>query len=273
MEHELDIEPEPSELALVRAAPEIDITQLLRFIPDPVLKARVEAAAEAAQVDPATDGVEAASAALVPVREAIKEVEERFADPVGLAHSLHKRLTAWRAEFRKPGDDVIASQSRLIRAEEKRLRDKAEAEARARQAEADRQARARAAQAAREAKAEGADPGVVDALKRAAKTAAAPPVAVAEAPALVGMTTTQRWKARFVGTPEDAEPNPGADSYTPRQQHQARKLLRAIADGKVPLAAAPIDWKYLNRRAQAERSTLAIPEVEAFDAGGSRAKR
>jgi hypothetical protein len=48
--------------------------------------------------------------------------------------------------------------------------------------------------------------------------------------------------------------------------------MKAILDGRAPLAAVEINWSYLNRRAKADKGTLAIPGVEAFEEGSVRAK-
>jgi len=276
----LDIEPEAestpsSSLALISALPEINILTLLRFLPDLAFKRRVEEAASAARAIKVEgrDGVERATAALVPVRAAIEASNAAFEDPCSLANQLHKRLTGLRIDFRRVGEEVVVAKSAEVYAETRRL-DRIIEDARIKaQAEADRQAREAAAAAAKAAKAEGASQAVVEVLKQQAKTATAAPVASPIArPTLHGMTMTAKWRARFVGTPDGAEPNPDVADYSVRQQAQARRLLRAIADGKVPLAAAPLDWGYLNKRAAAEKSTLDIPEIEAFDAGGTRKK-
>jgi len=49
--------------------------------------------------------------------------------------------------------------------------------------------------------------------------------------------------------------------------------MRAIAEGRVPLAAIEINWSYLNKRAGAEKTALAIPGIEAVDEGNARRKK
>jgi hypothetical protein len=82
----------------------------------------------------------------------------------------------------------------------------------------------------------------------------------------------ERWRARLRGTPPEADPNPEMDALSLAQQQQVRTFLRAVADGRVPLTAIAINWSYLNKRAAAEKGTLDLPEMEAFDEGGVRAK-
>jgi len=148
----LDIEPEAestpsSSLALISALPEINILTLLRFLPDLAFKRRVEEAASAARAIKVEgrDGVERATAALVPVRAAIEASNAAFEDPCSLANQLHKRLTGLRIDFRRVGEEVVVAKSAEVYAETRRL-DRIIEDARIKaQAEADRQAREAAA--------------------------------------------------------------------------------------------------------------------------------
>ena len=288
MNHELDIEPDspavsPGQLSLIPEAAPLPLAQalpsdfplftLLRFVPDPALKKRADALATVALAVGVTghDGVLAASAALVPLRDQLGVIRACFKDPKGLAHQLHKRLTGLETDFCKAGDEAVKTQDRAIYDENARLERAADEARRKAQEEADRLTRQQAAEAAKQAAKAGAPKPVVEALKEAAKTATAAPVASpVPAPTLIGMTTVERWKARFRGASAGADPNPEMDALTPAQQAQVRRLMGLAAQGKAPLRCFAIDWGWLNARAAADKTTFDVPEVEAYDAGGTR---
>jgi len=131
-----------------------------------------------------------------------------------------------------------------------------------------------AAKAAERAAAARAPLEIVEELRREAATATAPPVMVPdlEPPILRSSSTVTTWKARLVGTSADAEPNPEVVALTPAQRLQVFALLRDILDGKAPLGAIELNWKYLNARAKADRKTMSIAGVEPYQDTGLRAK-
>lgn len=279
-EHETSPQPEAIAaiepgLALMQALPaDFPLARLLQFVPDLALKRRVETAAEAALAVSVLGaaGVSAAEQALEPVRSALKAVEDGFEFPTNAAYQLHKRLTGLRGDFSKSGADALVLVGRRIVDENRRLTAEAEAERRRQQAEADRHAREDATRAAKEAERAQAPPAVVQTLTRQAQTAVAPPVTRHPGPAMASSSVVERWKARFQDV-VDGEPNPCVADMTPEQQIEARALLVAIAQGQQPLAGIEINWSYWNKRAAAEKTTMAVPGLEAFDEGGLRAKR
>jgi len=110
-------------------------------------------------------------------------------------------------------------------------------------------------------------------MKEQAKVATAPPVASPlHVPALRETSTVQNWKARLKGTLADDEPNPDVADLTPAQQAAVMELLAAIVAGSEKLACIQLNWSFLNAQAKGSRSTLRIAGIEAFDAGGTRAK-
>jgi hypothetical protein len=98
-----------------------------------------------------------------------------------------------------------------------------------------------------------------------------PQSAVAPA-ALRSSSVVKTWKARIAGTPADDEPLPDIASLTPAQRIQVLKLLDAIIAGAAPLTCIEINTSYLSSRAKADKSTLAIPGIEAYEDMGTRAK-
>lgn len=251
------------------------LDQLLTFIPDIRLKRGAEAMAEEAlAIDVSTpDGFARADASLSALRERIATIEECFAEPVDRANQLHKRLTGLRTDFTLAAVTAVKTVGQRVVAEDRRLKDLADAARRQAQAEADRQAREAAARAAREAAKANAHPNVVARLEQAAKSATAAPVAspAASAP-LASTSVVQRWKARLRGSPAEAEPNPKVADLSKDQQEQARKLCAAIGRGEEPLSAVELNWSYLNKRAGAEKAAFAITGLEAFDEGGTRSR-
>lgn len=283
---ELCLEPEtaaepslvaPTQVALMQVLPaDFPLPALIRFVPDARLRAAAdEAAALAMSLD--VRGPEAlvqADAALSVLRGRQKAIEEHFAAPAEIANNLHKSLTGTRREWLARGEEAIQSVSRRIYTESRRLADLAAEERRKVQAEADRVARqeaARQAKAAEEAKAPAA---VVETLKQQAETAQAPPVAdvATAAPKLNGLSTVKNWTCTIAGTPREADQQPAMADLTPAQRLKVLELLRAVLEGKAPIACFEIAWPYLKKRAKADESTLAIPGIEAYDAGGVRAK-
>lgn len=278
MEPEL-AEPEvvpDGEVVLARSLPlGFNLPALLRFLPDVRLKQKADAAAaEALAIDvTAEGGLVHADNALVPLRASIAAIEVGFEDPVSLANQLHKRLTGLRGDFSKVASDALALVSRRIYAEKKRQDDLAREAQRQAQEVANAQARAEAAAAAKAAQQAGQSKQVVTVLKQQAKVAvAAPVVSPLPAPVLASTSTVPKWKARFVGTPAEAEPNPEVGALTEAQQGQMRGLIQAVLDGKAPLAFFQINWSLINKKAQAEKTTFLVPFLEAFDEGGTRAK-
>lgn len=281
VEPEVDPTPAPATAivssALVEILPaDFPLPVLARFIPNAALRVAVDDAARYAlsvSVE-GPDGLKRADLALSALRTSLKAIDEHFDEPTRIANDLHKRLTGIRGEWQATGKAAAQTVGQRMYAEQRRLEDIAAEERRKAQAEADRQAREAAKREADEAARNQAPAPIVDELHRQAETATAPPVAAPHSapPALKGSSTVTTWKARLVGTSGAEEPNPCSADFTVAQRGQALTLLKAILDGRAPLTAVEINWSYLNSRAKADKSTLAIPGIEAFEVGGVRAK-
>ncbi len=249
---------------------------LIRFVPDGRLRAAADQAATyALGVDVAgPEGLQRADVAVTALKASLKAIDEHFADPCDTANQLHKRLTGMRAEWVTAGKTATETVGRRIWQEQRRLDAIAAEERRKRQEEEDRQARERARAEAEAAEKAKAPAPVVQELRRQAQTATAPPVApAASAPApLKGISSVTTWKARIAGSPADADPNPGMDALTPAQWLRVVELLKGIIDGTAPRTAIALDWSYLSKRAKADKGTLAIAGIEAYEDGGIRSK-
>ena len=282
---ELELEPEalgpvqmmlPAPVRLMDALPaNFPIGTLLSFLPDPKLKRDLEAqAARALALDvTGAAGVQRADRALADLRLAVAAVEQTFDEVVKIANALHKRLTGLRADFTAQATAVIKTLNARVYAEQTALRQAAELVRIRAQQEADRLARAAAAAVAKEAERAKAPAALVEALKAQAQTMTAPPVVSPTlAPVLAHTAIVERWKVRPAGCQVHLDPNPSVSDMTGEQRERIYELLAAVLSREVPLECIEVNWPYLNRRAAAEKSTLAIPGLEAFDAGGTRAK-
>lgn len=284
-----DIEPEllaePTEAILVSSAalaalPDFPLRTLLTFLPDVRLKAelaRKAAAALAIDVQ-APGGLQQADAALGAIRDDIKGIalcfdgDKATPGPTALAHDLHKRLTGLRGDFLQAGEAALAEIGKRIYDETKRLERIAEQERRQRQIEADKIARETAARAAKEAAKAQAPAAVVAQLQQQAQVATAPPVSAVAPPALAHTATAALWKARLRGTLPGAEPHPETADMTEPQRLSFLQVIRAVFEGRAPLSLLSMNWTSADARAKADKGTLAIEGLEAFDAGSIRGK-
>jgi hypothetical protein len=276
----LDIEPEEAavgvagEMALAQVLPpDFPLRTLLTFLPDVRLKHRLLAhSAEAMAVAVENGGAEAlraAEAALVPVRDDIKEIGECFAEPCDLANQLHKRMTGLRGDFLGAGEQAVKVVGQRIYAETQRLKRLVDDERRKRQEEADRQARETARKAAEAATAQAAPAPVVEELLRRAETAVAPPVGGLDEPVLGTLWTSAKWKARLVGTLPGGEARPKIAMLSEAQAKSLKQMLQAIVDGRAPLGLIDVDWGMADKLAKAN---MAVDGLERFDEGSTRAK-
>jgi hypothetical protein len=275
--------PEPTEarevqsLGLMTVLPaDFPLPSLIRFVPDPALKAQIDAAAEAAlgiEVVGAS-GLRQADQAIASLRRAVGDVRQHFEEPASQAHALHVAITSCRGQWMQAGETAITVVGRRIAAETARLQAIADDERRKAQAEANRLERDRLRREAEAAAQQAAPEHIVQAMKAEAETATAPPVApaVSSPPPLASTTILQTWKARPAGTPADADPNPEIGDLSPMQAGEIRKLMRAAADGLESLACFSIDWGYINRRAKAEGKAFRMAGVEAYQDSSTRAK-
>ncbi len=272
------LEPRPTYgLPLTQILPaDFPLPALIRFVPDPALKAQIDAAAEAAlglEVVGA-EGLKQADQALASVRAAVKAVREHFDEPASQAHALHVAITSCRGQWTQSGETAITVVGRRIAAETARLQAIADADRRKAQAEADAREREVRRRQAEEAASRAAPEHIVQAMKAEAETATAPPVAPAAAapPPLASTTILQTWKARPIGTAADSDPNPDIMNLSPIEAGHIRALMRAAADGLESMACFAIDWSYINHRAKAEGKAFKMTGLEAFQESSTRAK-
>ena len=293
----LDIEPEPGEdmrdllpsvkpptaepaapaaLAIAEVLPsDFPLPALVRWVPNLALRRELQqVTGDALGIDVRGAGcLQAADIALGRLRATIKTVEQHFEEPADIAYRLHKRITGLRSEWLHDAVDTVQVVGRRIAVENQRLKaisyyhllnyhEKADAET--------REQRRREAEAAAK---QGAPEPIVQQMRHAAAVATAAPVPVNPiAPTLASTTVTKTWRARIAGTPADAEPRPAMADLSPAQQLEVRKLLGEIVAGRLPLTLLELNYSALNDRAKAEKGTLAIPGIEAYEDIGTRAK-
>lgn len=263
-------------VALMQVLPaDFPLPGLIRFVPDVALRQAADAAtiyAIGIEVQ-GREGLQRADVAVTALRTSLKAIEDHFAEPVDTANKLHKRLTGLRSDWIDRGAAAVKTVGSRIWSEQNRLDTIDRETARKQQAEEDRKAREVAAAEAKAAAAAQAPAPVVEELQQRAKTATAPPVQpAAPVQKLQGSSVVTTWKARIAGTPGSDEANPDTEALTPAQRVEVMKLLKAILDGRAPMATISLNYSYLNKRAKADKSTLAIPGIEAFEEGGIRSK-
>lgn len=281
-----EIEPEqtePSATVAMVATPTLveilgaddPIPFLAKWIPNVALRDRALTLANEALAIAVTgpEGIAAADAKLGELREAHKANYTQFEEPAAILNKAHKRVTGLRSEWTTESSDAIKTVSDRIVSEEQRL-ERIEAEKRRQeQAEADRQAREAAAAEAKAAAEAQAPAEVIEDLFKQAQAAVAPPVATRQPAApLKSSATVKSYKARLASTTGDREPNPDIADLNAAERNDVLTLLRAIVEGKAPLQALAINWSYLNTRAKADKTTLQIPGIVAYEIGGLRAK-
>jgi hypothetical protein len=263
-------------IALQQVLPaDFPLPQLIKFIPNTQLRdAAQQATAYALDVKvDGPDGLQRADVALTALRGSLKAITDHFADPAEIANRLHKWITGTRGSWLETGEAAVRTIGTRIFTEQRRLDAVAAEERRKAQAEADRLAREQAQREADAAKKAQAPAPVVKELERQAATATAPPVHVpTSSPVLQGSSTVATWKARLVGTPAESEPNPKMAELSPAQRAQVIALMEGVISGADPITAFELNWSVLNGRAKADKGTLRITGIEAFESGGVRAK-
>lgn len=274
--------PAPSGQALLSSAlveilpADFQLPLLARFVPNQALKTAVgETVRELLAVDvTAADGLARADQLQGALNGQLKAIDAHFEEPAAVAFELHRHITGLRADFKREGVEAQKTMARRVFDEVERRNALERERRRKEQEEADRRERERLAKEAQDAEAAQAPPEVVEELKQQAQTATAAPVTrpTSATSSLRNMTTTKTWCARIQGTPGTDDPNPTIDSLSPAQRLKVIELLKAIIDGKAPLAAIELNWSYLNKRAKADKSAIGIPGIEAFQQGGVRAK-
>lgn len=163
--------------------------------------------------------------------------------PITLANRSWKSLLAKFGERDEPAEKLERDLGRKILAfdnEQRRIQEEKQREAQ-RKAEADEEARR--AQAAFEMEEAGIDDAEIAEVVYAPITAVAAPVEPTYQKAQ-GVSRRENWKARVV---------------------DLKKLCKAIGAGKVPVEYVEPNMTALNARAKADKSTLDLPGVEAYD--------
>lgn len=203
-----------------------------------------------------------AGAFLTTIKDVRRQIDATFDGPIAAAYASHKAIVAAKRAHADPVDEA----ERIVKQKMGAYRQKQEDEARERQRvaeeaarkvaeEARRVAEAAARKAAEEARAAEVARLKAEGDKKAAAAAAraaiyVPPVVVAPpAPVVVphvapataaGVSFRERWTASVADFPA---------------------LVRAVADGKAPIALLAPDMSALNRHATAYKATAPIPGV------------
>jgi hypothetical protein len=263
--------------ALIEVLPaDFPLPVLARFVPNQALRTAVaEVCRDLLAIDvTAADGVDKADTALGLLRERMKAVDAHFDEPARIAYELHRHITGMRADFNREGVETQKTMARRLFDETERRQAIERERLRREQQEANERERERLRLEAAEAAKHQAPPAVVEQMQQEAETATAPPVGTRSTPATTmrNSTVTKTWKARVQGTPATDEPNPETADLNAAQRHQVLEAMKAIIDGRAPLAVFAINWSYLNKRAAADKSAMGIPGFEAFQVGGLRAK-
>lgn len=203
-----------------------------------------------------------AGAFLLMVKDARREIDATFDGPIAAAFAAHKSIVAAKREHTAPVDEAerIVKQKmgayRQKQEDEARERQRAaEAEARRVQEEALKVAEAAARKAAEEARAAEVERLKAEGNKKAAAAAAkaalyVPPVVMPAPVAVVvphvapavasGVSFREKWTASVT---------------------DLAALVRAVADGKAPLALLAADATMLNKHATAYKDKSPIPGV------------
>jgi hypothetical protein len=178
--------------------------------------------------------------------ETLKSVKGRQSELKALRETITRpmlaALEAARALFRKP-EQTLADAEQLLKQsmshyDEEQERQRAEAQRKLDEA-AERERR-RLAQQAERAAAKGDADKAAELQERAAMVVA--PIAQEERPAVAGVSRRETWHAEVT---------------------DLRALVRAVADGVVPLSAIEANKKFLNGAARALRNELRYPGVRA----------
>jgi hypothetical protein len=281
-----DVEPDDAPIEAVSTErvlePEVmpddfKLPALVQFVPNIEFKRAIVRAADAANAVVVTgnEGLALADTATAELRRAIAAVKAHFEDPKSRANKVHKWISGKESEWIGIATEALDDIARRQIRENARLDAIAREQDRANQAAADEDARMANARAAERAEKDGQPEKVVEQLREQARTATAAPVARSESAPVAPKSSTikKEFKARFIGTADDGEPNPSIKELNDAQRLSVIKLCKAIYEGKVPMSCIKeIDWGYLNKRADSENTTLAIPGIEAFEVSSLRAK-
>jgi hypothetical protein len=179
--------------------------------------------------------------------EQLKSIKAKQKELKGLRETITKpmraALDAVRALFAKPEERLGAAEDTLkglmSAYDDEQDRQRQEAQ-RKLDEEAERQRKRLEAQAAK-ARAAGNADKAADLTDRAAMTFA--PIAQQQAPAVAGIARRQNWHAEVT---------------------DLRALVRAVAEGRVPLTAIEANRTFLNSQARALRDELRYPGVRAL---------
>lgn len=275
-ENELEVVSDPPVAQVLPDNVRSGIGTLLMFVPDAGIQKVIEERTEATlAVDvEGENGLQLADENIAQLKAAIREGRDMFDQPVSMANTLHKRLTALRSLFIHDAQSAVDEVSRRIVRETRRQEQEAEQARLAAQREADRLAKEAAEKAAAKARENEAPEPIVQELELQAKQAAAPPISVpSKTKKLTKSTIAEHWKSRLMA--KSGQEQPKTEDMTPDQTQVFVKLIEAVAKGETDWRILQIDWKYLDKRAKADKSALngRIPGIDFYDAGSLRGKR
>ena len=253
---------------------------LLKFVPNAALRVAADADAARLLAITVSDDLtcQQMDQALARQRTHKQVIEGHFEEPTAAANRLHKTLTSKRAEFLTESERAIREGGdRIWRFNKEKERQAAEAR-RVAQEEADRLARETAQREVEGAKKAGIAPTLIEQLEKQAETVTAPPVPTTVSTprqTLQNNVVSDTWKVRLEGTPASAlvlQPEKTAEMTDP-ERGSVLKLLKAITAGEAPISLIRVDWTTANQRVKADKGTLRIAGLIAYEAsGGTRGK-
>lgn len=284
-----DDEPAPSAPAPTNDAIRIGLMEILpadfplpaliKFVPDPRIKAALDLAVEKAVKLKIENGGEAAlaeaDARIGDLALALKAADEHFEQPAKVADSLHKHITGTRATWKAQAQTLRELLGKQIYKERRRLDALAEEERRKVQLAANLEEQRKETERAQAAAKAGAPAPVVEKMIAKAATVQAPPVPARTAPKLPQTTIVKKYRGRLKGTPADADPHPAITEISDLQWEQGLKPLLAYLLANAPgtfRAALSINWSAIDARANDDKKSFSIPGLESFEDGGVRAK-
>lgn len=273
-------DPMPEATALVEILPaDFPLPALIKFVPDPRVRTAADDDAARLLAIEVTDetSLRVMDACLERQRSHKKTIEALFEEPSSIANRLHKQLTGLRTMWLEPTERAIRTGGTRVVETQRRLdREAADARRKA-QEKADLEARAQAAREAEAAAKANAPKAVVEQLQEEAKTAVAPPVKSfeltgAQAP-LRSTSIVTTYKVRPKGTDAGAaEQSPCMSDLSPAQRLAVMQAMKAVLDGRAPIAVFEINYTYLNQRARADKKAFALDGFEVYEDGSTRGK-
>lgn len=252
---------------------------LIKFVPDPKIKAALDAAVEKALKVKVENGGEAAlreaDASIAELADALNACDLEFESAAQAAYNMHRHITGTRSTWKAQAETLKTLIGKQMFRERKRLDDLAAEARRQEQERANAAERQRIADAAAKARQAGAPPKAVAKIEEKAATAQAAPVPIAAPVKLAASSIVSRFRGRLRGTLADAEPHPSITDLTEEQWEQGLKPLLAYILANAPgtfRAALSINWSAIDDRAHTDKKSFSIPGLEPFEDGSAKAK-